>query len=46
MGGKKTIHPQDVYAALKDHEFESFIPRVQAEVQSEPSRISVHADCP
>jgi len=32
MGGKKTIMPNDVFAALRDHEFESFLPRVEAEV--------------
>jgi len=30
--GKKTISPNDVYAALKDYEYHAFLPRVQAEV--------------
>jgi hypothetical protein len=33
-GGKKTIMPQDVIAALKDSEFEKFIPRLEAELKS------------
>ena len=32
--GKKTINPRDVYAALQDLEFDSFLPRVKAEVES------------
>lgn len=32
--GKKTIVPQDVINALKDAEFESFLPRVEAELKS------------
>ncbi|KAK5164968.1 uncharacterized protein LTR77_009633 [Saxophila tyrrhenica] len=31
--GKKTIMPQDVLAAMKDCEFESFKPRLEAELQ-------------
>ncbi|WPG99714.1 DNA polymerase epsilon subunit D [Acrodontium crateriforme] len=31
--GKKTIVPQDVINALKDAEFESFLPRVEAELK-------------
>lgn len=34
MAGKKTIQPQDVMAALKEHEFDSFLPRLEAELQS------------
>ena len=34
LGGKKTIQPADVIAALKDNEFESFIPRLEAELKS------------
>ncbi|KAF2154609.1 histone-fold-containing protein [Myriangium duriaei CBS 260.36] len=30
--GKKTIMPHDVFAALKDQEFEALVPRVQAEM--------------
>lgn len=30
--GKKTIMPHDVFAALKEQEFEALLPRVQAEV--------------
>ena len=33
-GGKKTIAPQDVFNALKDCEFEDFIPRLEAELKS------------
>ncbi|KXT12127.1 hypothetical protein AC579_7505, partial [Pseudocercospora musae] len=33
-GGKKTISPQDVMAALKDAELEGFLPRVEAELKS------------
>lgn len=32
--GKKTIAPQDVIAALKDAELESFLPRLEAELKS------------
>ncbi|SMQ46865.1 unnamed protein product [Zymoseptoria tritici ST99CH_3D7] len=32
-GGKKTISPQDVMAALKDAELEEFIPRLEAELK-------------
>jgi len=32
--GKKTISPQDVIAALKDAEFEDFIPRLEGELKS------------
>ncbi|EMF17729.1 histone-fold-containing protein [Sphaerulina musiva SO2202] len=31
--GKKTIAPQDVMAALKDSEYESFLPRLDAELK-------------
>jgi hypothetical protein len=34
--GKKTISPQDVIAALKDAEFEGFVPRLEAELKSKP----------
>ncbi|EGP91907.1 uncharacterized protein MYCGRDRAFT_29087, partial [Zymoseptoria tritici IPO323] len=37
-GGKKTISPQDVMAALKDAELEEFIPRLEAELKSEPAK--------
>jgi hypothetical protein len=33
--GKKTISPLDVIAALKDAEFEGFVPRLEAELKSE-----------
>jgi hypothetical protein len=32
--GKKTIMPPDVVAALKDAEFEDFLPRLEAELKS------------
>jgi hypothetical protein len=32
--GKKTIQPSDVTAALKDCEFEEFIPRLEKELKS------------
>ncbi|EME89177.1 uncharacterized protein MYCFIDRAFT_185572 [Pseudocercospora fijiensis CIRAD86] len=32
-GGKKTISPQDVMAALKDAELEGFLPRLEAELK-------------
>lgn len=32
--GKKTIMPPDVLAALKDTEFENFLPRLEAELKS------------
>lgn len=34
LGGKKTIQPADVIAALKENEFEHFIPRLEAELKS------------
>ncbi|KAG9513106.1 histone-fold-containing protein, partial [Aureobasidium melanogenum] len=33
LGGKKTIQPADVIAALKENEFEHFIPRLEAELK-------------
>jgi hypothetical protein len=36
--GKKTISPQDVIAALKDAEFEGFVPRLEAELKSKASQ--------
>ena len=35
--GKKTIMPHDVTAALKETEFEEFLPRLEAELKSELS---------
>jgi len=32
MSGRKTISPNDVYNALKEYEYQAFLPRVQAEV--------------
>lgn len=32
--GKKTIMPPDVIAALKDAEFDGFLPRLEAELKS------------
>jgi hypothetical protein len=34
LEGKKTIQPADVIAALKENEFEHFIPRLEAELKS------------
>lgn len=33
-GGKKTIQPRDVLDAVKELEFEAFLPRLEAELQS------------
>ncbi|CAD0050037.1 unnamed protein product [Aureobasidium pullulans] len=33
IAGKKTIQPADVIAALKENEFEHFIPRLEAELK-------------
>jgi hypothetical protein len=33
-GGKKTIQPRDVLDAVKEREFEAFLPRLEAELQS------------
>jgi len=35
--GKKTVMPPDVIAALKDAEFDGFLPRLEAELKSKPS---------
>ncbi len=32
---KKTIQPQDVLDAIKELEFDAFLPRLEAELQSE-----------
>jgi hypothetical protein len=36
LSNKKTISPQDVMSALKDAELEEFLPRLEAELKSEP----------
>ncbi|THW88145.1 hypothetical protein D6D18_07181 [Aureobasidium pullulans] len=40
IAGKKTIQPADVIAALKENEFEHFIPRLEAELKSKPIILS------
>lgn len=40
LEGKKTIQPADVIAALKENEFEHFIPRLEAELKSDIHCIS------
>lgn len=44
LEGKKTIQPADVIAALKENEFEHFIPRLEAELKSNicPFHIKTH----
>jgi len=42
LGGKKTVMPQDVMAALKDAELEEFLPRLEAELKSNPSLLHSH----
>lgn len=40
-GGKKTILPQDVMAALKDAELEAFIPRLGDELKSKSFKTNI-----
>lgn len=37
--GKKTVMPPDVIAALKDAEFDGFLPRLEAELKSKRSEM-------
>lgn len=34
MGGKKTILPKDILEAVKELEFEEFVPRLENELKS------------
>jgi len=43
--GKKTMLASDVFAALRELEFESFLPRVEAETQREFLYIYSNNDC-
>jgi len=45
-GGKKTIMPPEIMTALKDAEFEDFLPRLEAELKSRfsPLRTSLHIE--
>ena len=45
-GGKKTIMPPEIMTALKDAEFEDFLPRLEAELKSRfsPLKTSLHIE--